>query len=57
MGPLSDGVALVTLQGFVSALGHDAILKRAQLLSGERTAELLASSFAARAGWVWRRRR
>lgn len=57
LGPLSDGVALVTLLGFVPALGLDAILKRAQLSSGERTAELLASSFAARAGWVWRRRR
>ena len=48
LGALSYGVALVTLLGFVPALGLDAILKRELLQSPERTAELLASSFVAR---------
>lgn len=49
LGELSYGVALVTLLGFVPALGLDAILKREFLQSPERTPELLASSFVARA--------
>ena len=57
LGALSYGVALVTLLGFVPALGLDAILKRALIPSAKQTAELLASSFSARAGWARRGRR
>ncbi len=48
LGSLSYCVALVTLLGFVPALGLDAIVKRELLKTPERTAELLASSLALR---------
>ena len=48
LGSLSYCVALVTLLGFVPALGLDAILKRDLLKFPERTAELLASSLVLR---------
>ena len=54
---LSYGLALVTPLGFVPALGLVALLKRALIPSAKQTAELLASSFAARAGRARRGRR
>jgi polysaccharide transporter, PST family len=48
LGALSYCVALVTLLGFVPALGLDAVLKRELLRSPARTAELLAGSFVLR---------
>jgi PST family polysaccharide transporter len=48
LGSLSYCVALVTLLGFVPALGLDAILKRELLKTPTRTAELLASGLVLR---------
>lgn len=50
LGSLSYCVALVTLLGFVPALGLDAILKRDLLKAPERTAELLGSAWVLRLG-------
>ena len=47
-GTLGYCLALVTLLGFLPALGLDAIVRRDLLRSPEKTAELLASSFLLR---------
>ena len=49
LGSLSYCVTLVTLMGFIPALGLDAILKRDLLKSPEHTAELLSSGLVLRA--------
>ena len=48
LGSLSYCLALVTLVGFLPALGLDAILKRDLIAAPEKTAELLASAFGLR---------
>lgn len=48
LGELSYGVALVTLLGFLPALGLDAVLKRELLHAPGRTGELLASAWLMR---------
>ena len=50
LGSLSYGVALVTLVGFVPALGLEAILKRELLKAPEKTVELLGSAGVLRLG-------
>jgi PST family polysaccharide transporter len=48
LGSLSYCLAIVTLLGFVPALGLDGVLKRELLKTPSRTAELLASTFLLR---------
>jgi polysaccharide transporter, PST family len=49
LGSLSYCIAVVTLFGFVPALGLDGVVKRELLNSPENEADLIASSFALRA--------